>query len=136
MNTIKINIQLDPVKDGVGIIPGRVIRQCKKALIIGTNGEYRLADEEEAYDIIDRLSANSTSDYMGKTNFLVIYNAKKVLAVSGSQYIAGSFIIVKGTAKGIELLNDEEVEDAKNEFMSRLAVLCGSGIQFSAYEID
>ena len=44
-------------------------------------------------------------------------------------------MIVKGSAKGIELLDEEEIEQAKKEFESRLATLCGSGIQFSAYEI-
>ena len=44
-------------------------------------------------------------------------------------------MIVKGTDRGLEFLDDEEVEEAKAEFISRLAVLCGSGIQFSAYEI-
>lgn len=136
MKVIEISIQLDPVEDGAVVIPKQERRKDKGALIIGTNGEYRFAGEKEAYDIFDRLSVNSEADYMGKTGFLVIFNARKVLVVSGSRFVVGSVMIVKGTDRGIELLDEEEAEIAKTEFESRLVILCGSGIQFSAYEIS
>lgn len=136
MKAIEISIQLDPVEDGAVVIPKQERRKDKGALIIGTNGEYRFAGEKEAYDIFDRLSVNSEADYMGKTGFLVIFNARKVLVVSGSRFVVGSVMIVKGTDRGIELLDEEEAEIAKTEFESRLVILCGSGIQFSAYEIS
>lgn len=135
MNNIEISIQLDPVEDGASFIPDKIKRKDKGALIIGTNGEYRIAEEAEVFGILDRLSVDTASDYMGITDYLVIFNIKKMLCVSGSKYIVGSVMIVKGTAKGIELLNEEEIAEAKEEFESRLATLCGSGIQFSAYEI-
>lgn len=135
MKEIEINIQLDPVDDGAIVVSEQVKRKDKGALIIGTNGEYRFADEEEAYEILDRLAFKSASDYMGKSEFLVIYNAQKVLASGGSRFVVGSVMIIKGTERGLEFLSEAEAEKAKNEFISRLAVLCGSGIQFSAYEI-
>ena len=135
MKEIEINIQLDPVEDGAIVIPKQVVREDKGALIIGTNGEYRFAKEAEAYEILDRLGINCAADYMGRTDDMTIFNAKKVLNAGGSQFVVGSVMIVKGTERGIEFLNEAEVEEAKVEFESRLAVLCGSGIQFSAYEI-
>ena len=135
MKAIDINIQLDPVEDGASFIPDEVRRKDKGALIIGTNGEYRIAGEEEAYELLDRLAMNGVSDYMGKTDYIVVFNAKKVLCVSGTKFVVGSVMIVKGTDKGLKFLDDEEIEEAKAEFESRLVVLCGSGIQFSAYEI-
>ena len=104
-------------------------------MIIGTNGEYRFAKEAEAYEILDRLGMNCAADYMGMTDYMTVFNLKKVLNTGGSQFVVGSVMIVKGTERGIEFLNEAEVEEAKVEFESRLAVLCGSGIQFSAYEI-
>ena len=135
MREIEISIQLNPVEDGASFIPDRVIRKDKGALIIGTNGEFRVAEEEEAYELLDRLAVNCASDYMGRTEYLLIFNAKKVLCVGGTKFIVGSVMIVKGTDRGLEFLDEAEVEEAKAEFFSRLAVLCGSGIQFSAYEI-
>jgi len=135
MKEIEINIQLDPVEDGAIVIPKQVNREDKGALIIGTNGECRFAKEAEAYEILDRLGMNCAADYMGKTDYMTIFNAKKVLSTGESQFVVGSVMIIKGTERGIEFLNKAEAEEAKIEFESRLAVLCGSGIQFSAYEI-
>ena len=78
----------------------------------------------------------SESDFMGNTDFLAVFNAKKVLSTGGAKFVVGSVLIVKGTREGIALLLDEEeIEQAKTEFQSRLVTLCGSGIQFSAYEL-
>ena len=44
------------------------------------------------------------------------FNAKKVLCVSGTKFVVGPVMIVKGTARGLEFLNEEEVEEAKAEF--------------------
>ncbi len=136
MKIIEIDIRLDPVKDGTSWTPEKMKRKGRGALIIGTSGKYRVAEQDEATEIIDRLSGVSSSDYMGKTSFLVIYNSKKVLTTGGGKFLVGSALIVKGTNKGITFLDKEDVEEAKVEFESRLATLCGSGIQFSAYEIS
>lgn len=135
MKAIEISILLNPVEDGASFIPDKVRRKDKGALVIGTNGEYRIAEEEEAYELLDRLAVNCASDYMGMTDYLVVFNAKKVLCVSGTKFVVGSVMIIKGTERGLEFLDEEEIEEAKAEFESRLAVLSGSGIQFSAYEI-
>ena len=136
MKIVEIDIRLDPVKDGTSWMPEKMKRKGRGALIIGTNGKYRVAEEEEATEIMDRLSGVCSSDYMGKTSFLVIYNSKKVLTAGAGKFLVGSALIVKGTNKGIAFLDEEDVEEAKAEFESRLATLCGSGIQFSAYEIS
>ena len=135
MKEIEINIQLDPVEDGAIVIPKQVVREDKGALIIGTNGEFCFAKEAEVYEILDRLGMNCAADYMGTTDYMTVFNSKKVLNTGGCQFVVGSVMIIKGTERGIELLNEVEVEEAKIEFESRLAVLCGGGIQFSAYEI-
>ena len=54
MKNIEINIQLDPVEDGISWTPKKVKQECKYALVIGTNGKYRLIDENEAVDILER----------------------------------------------------------------------------------
>ena len=41
MKNIEINIQLDPVNDGVNSCPANVKMKGRGALVIGTNGNYR-----------------------------------------------------------------------------------------------
>ena len=136
MQTIEISIQLDPSVDGINWMPERVKIEGKHAFVIGTNGNYRIIDEDETFAILDRLFGNSQSDYIGKTSFLVVYNANKVIKTGGSRFIAGSVLVIKSGNNGIELLTDDEIEVAKNEFTSRIVTLCGDGIEFSAYELD
>lgn len=135
MKKMEIDIQLDPVKDGASWIPEKMTIKGRGALIIGTNGQYRFAEEDEVMAIIDQLSSCGASDYLGQTAFLVVYNSNKVLFTDDGRFFVGSAMIVKGTAKGIEFLDEAEIEEVKAEFESRLSMLCGNGFQFSAYEI-
>ena len=135
MKTIEISIRLDPVEDEIRRMPKEENTEGKQALVIGTNGKYRVIGEDETIDIIDKLSDNFRFDYMGKNLFLVVYNASKVISTGESQFIAGSVLIIKADENGITLLNNEEIENAKAEFAARLVTLCADGIEFSAYEI-
>lgn len=139
MKKMEIDIQLDPVKDGASWIPDKMTIKGRGALIIGTNGQYRFAEEDEVMGIFDQLSGCGASDYLGQTAFLVVYNSNKVLYTDDGRFFVGSVVIVKGTAKGtakgIEFLDEAEIEEVKTEFESRLSMLCGNGFQFSAYEI-
>jgi len=135
MKNIDITIQLDPVNDGVSSIPANIKMKGRGALVIGTNGNYRFIDEDEAVEILDRLSGNCGTDYMGKNNYLVVYNSKKVIKEIEGRFIVGSVLIVKGTDKGIEFQEEDEINTVINEFASRMATLCSGDMQFSAYEI-
>lgn len=135
MKQIEINIQLDPVTDGPIFFDKKVKNKSKQALIIGTNGEYRTVDESEVYEILNRMALAGESDFVGKTDFLMLFHGKNVLVTGGSKFVVGSVLIVKAAPKGISSLDTEEIEQAKLEFQSRLVTLSGSGIQFSAYEL-
>lgn len=135
MEKIQINIQLDPVRDGTNFIPDKISRKDRFALIIGTNGKYRVVDEDEAMGILDELSGVSESDYLGKSTYLAVFNANKILPIGCGKFLIGSVIIIKAGIDGIEMLDAEEVEEAKKEFVGRLATLVADGQQISAYEI-
>lgn len=135
MQTVEISIQLDPSVDGINWTPKKIKLEGKHALVIGTNGQFRIIDEDEAVSILDRLSGNCYSDYMGHTEFLVVCNSKKIIKTGDARFIAGSVLIVKAGRGGIDFLTDEEIEAAKAEFAARLATLCADGLEFSAYEI-
>jgi len=77
MKNIDITIQLDPVNDGVSSIPTNVKMKGRGALVIGTNGNYRFIDEDEAVEILDRLSGNCGTDYMGRTIILWCITQKR-----------------------------------------------------------
>lgn len=135
MKKIEIDIQLNPVSDGARWIPEKVRKKGRGSLIIGTNGEFRFVAEEEAIDILDKLSGCSDSDYLGKTDYMIVFNAKKVLNSAGDRYLVGSAMVVKSSKHGLRFIEEDEIEDVIKEFQKKLVTLCGSGIQFTAYEL-
>ncbi len=136
MQTVEINIQLDPLVDGINQVPSKIKLEGKSALVIGTNGKYRVVEEEEAESILDRLSGNCRSNCLEHTDFLVVCNGKKIIITGDSKYVVGSVLIVKAGKNGVDYLTDEEVEQAKTEFITRLVTLCADGVEFSAYEMN
>lgn len=49
MKTLNVKIELDPVNDGAVLAENRFKKKEEGALIIGTNGEKRIAGASEAY---------------------------------------------------------------------------------------
>ena len=135
MQTVDISIQLDPVKDGIICSFENVKPEDRNALIIGTNGKFRIVDEEEAFSVLDRLGGFCRSEYIGHTHFLVVFHSGKVIKAGDGEYIAGSVLILKNGKRGISFMTEEEIEKAKKEFAARIVTLCADGMNFSAYEI-
>ncbi|MBO5985459.1 MAG: hypothetical protein J6Q02_01515 [Lachnospiraceae bacterium] len=136
MNAIEISINLDPVHDGAVIIE-KEMEHVKDAhgLIIATNGDYKEAGAQDVAKILKGLWDRFDVDCMGKTDFVTVFNSRKVIRHEGRKYLVGSVLVVKETGEGIELLDETELEQAKKEFVSRLAVLKIGDISCAAYEI-
>ena len=136
METIEVNISLDPVNDGVVCRRTDVRRKEKGALIIATSGEYRIADEDEAQELLDKLSEKGVGEYIGNTDYLAVLNKDKIISVGYEKYFVGTAVIVKYDGKSSpSMLSDDEFDEAAKQFVSRLITLVGDGQEFSAYEI-
>ena len=135
MKTIEVTIKLDPVNDGVEINPTTLTKKEEGALIIATNGESKIISDVDAVDIMDALADEIQGEFMGRSNYLVVFNGKKVIKVGGKEYFIGSALIVKNTYDGIGMLSGDDFEEAASEFEGKLITLVGDGQEFSAYEL-
>jgi len=136
MNTIKVNINLDPIRDGAIINPNRIMKKTEGALIMATNGKSKIISEIETYKIVDYLSGNNHGDFMESSSCIAILNSEKIFEVEGKKYFVGSAVIVKNTKGGITMLSGDDFEKAAKEFKSRLITLVGDDQEFSAYELS
>ena len=134
METLDIKIKLDPVTDGVNFLPEEEPGMTG-AMVIGTNGDYRIIDEDETEQLLERLSGNTYSEYMGRTPYLVIMNDKKLLRIADKCFFAGSALILKKTEDGIGPMSGDDFDRAKWEFAGRLGILVHDGKEFMAYEV-
>ena len=136
MKTIEVNINLDPVNDGVIFRRTDIRRKDKGALIIATSGEYRIADEDEVREILEKMSEKGLGEYIGNTPYLAVLNKDKILSIGYEKYFVGTAVIMKYDGKSSHgMLTEDEFDEAAEQFMSRLITLSGDGQEFSAYEI-
>ncbi len=137
MKTVNINIQLDPIEDGVDWEQNEETKTVNYgSLIIGTNGECRFAEEAEVMNILDRLGDHAEFDRIPNTHFMIVYNKNKVIHFGDSKYFVGSAMILKEDGVGLVFITEEEAEVARNKFIGRFITLVSNGVKFSGYEVN
>ena len=135
MDTLDINIALDPINDGAVIKETRLKRKDEGALIIATNGESRIVDAYEAQDILDKLNEIGHGAYMGNSDYIAMMNGDKIINFGTGKCFVGSAIVMKFDGRTLSMLVGDEFEKAAAEFRSRLITLVCEGQEFSAYEL-
>lgn len=135
MDTLDINIALDPINDGAVIKETRLKRKDEGALIIATNGESRIVDAYEAQDILDKLNEIGHGEYMGNSDYIAMMNGDKIINFGTGKCFVGSAIVMKFDGRTLSMLVGDEFEKAAAEFRSRLITLVCEGQEFSAYEL-
>lgn len=135
MDTMEINIALDPINDGAVIKETRLKRKDEGALIIATNGESRIVDAYEAQDILDKLNEIGHGEYMGNSDYIAMMNGDKIINFGTGKCFVGSAIVMKFDGRTLSMLVGDEFEKAAAEFRSRLITLVCEGQEFSAYEL-
>lgn len=136
MKKIEVKIALDPVNDGAEITEIKLMRKNEGALIIGTNGDSRTVDAIEANSILEKLSAVGHGEYLGKSDYIAMFNGDKIINFGTGRCFIGSVIILKYAHEKLSLLEGEDFKEAAKEFESRLITIIGDGQEFSALELD
>ena len=116
MKTLNVTIELDPVNDGAVFVENRFKKKEEGALIIGTNGEKRIVGASEAQRILDVLAEVGHGEYMGKTDYLMMFNGNKILKFGTGECFIGSALIMKYDGKGLGFLSGDEFDEASKEF--------------------
>ena len=95
MDTMEINIALDPINDGAVMKETRLKRKDEGALIIATNGESRIVDAYEAQEILDKLNEIGHGEYMGNSDYIAMMNGDKIINFGTGKCFVGSAIVMK-----------------------------------------
>lgn len=135
MKTLNVTIELDPVNDGAVFAENRFKKKEEGAQIIGTNGEFRIADALETNSILDRLNEVGHGEYLGKSDYIAMFNGDKIINFGTDRCYIGSVIILKYAHEKLSLLEGEDFQEAAKEFESRLITIVGDGQEFSALEL-
>lgn len=136
MKEIDIRIQLNPLTDGVVMTKKEDMgREDKHALIIGTNGKYRLVSLQEAKEILYSLKDESASFILGSSDYLVIYNAGKAVSINEADYLVGSMLVMRMQEDELCMMSNEEIAQVQELIGNRMETMISDDQTFSALEL-
>lgn len=136
MKEIDIRIQLNPLTDGVVMTKKEDMgREDKHALIIGTNGKYRLVSLQEAKEILYSLKDESASFILGSSDYIVIYNAGKAVSINDADYLVGSMLVMRMQEDELCMMSNEEIAQVQELIGNRMETMISDDQTFSALEL-
>ena len=83
----------------------------------------------EALRILDGFGNNSASVMIGKSDYILIYDASKKLVIDGSGYL------VMKSCNGLQAIDDEDIADVIAALKSRMTMLALGKYRIQAYQL-
>lgn len=134
--TRSMSITLNPLTDGFveneNDKDKDMVRADGHALIIATNGAFRLTDMMEAKHIIEGLGTRGGSIILGDDDFIVLFNDDKAFDLAEGRFFVGSMLVMKISEDRLLPLSDDEIVTAQEMLDGRMATFVSGDQQFSA----
>lgn len=127
-----MSITLNPLTDGFVENDKDMVRADGHALIIATNGAFRLTDMMEAKHIIEGLGTRGGSIILGDDDFIVLFNDGKAFDLAEGRFFVGSMLVMKISEDRLLPLSDDEIVTAQEMLDGRMATFVSGDQQFSA----
>ncbi len=132
--TRSMSITLNPLTDGFveNENDKAMVRADGHALIIATDGAFRLTDMMEAKHIIEGLGTRGGSIILGDDDFIVLFNDDKAFDLEEGRFFVGSMLVMKISEDRLLPLSDDEIVTAQEMLDGRMATFVSGDQQFSA----
>ena len=132
--TRSMSIILNPLTDGFveNENDKAMVRADGHALIIATDGAFRLTDMMEAKHIIEGLGTRGGSIILGDDDFIVLFNDDKAFDLEEGRFFVGSMLVMKISEDRLLPLSDDEIVTAQEMLDGRMATFVSGDQQFSA----
>ena len=89
---------------------------------------------EEAMDILDSFGNRSSSEIIGKSDYILIYDADKKLVINGEAYLPSGYMVMK-SSNGLRALDEEDIRKVISELGSRMTTLAIGEYRIQAYRL-
>ena len=90
--------------------------------------------KEKAYEIMRGFGNYSASEMIGKTDYILVYDASKVISIEGEQYLPAGYLVMKADS-ALESLSEEDINVVLPEVRSRLCTLALGQYRIQAYKL-
>ncbi len=111
--------------------------RCERdgAIYVDDEQNIKFVSLDEAYDVIADFGKNSESVMIGKSDYILIYDADKKIVIDGEAYLPADFVVMR-SYYGLQPISREEANTVISALISRMATLvCGNCI-IQAYQLD
>ena len=135
MEQITIDIQLDPLKDGIKVPQTEASRTDAHTVILGTNGKIRQISMKEAEHILDQMENCGAGVDLGESDYIAVYNKDRVFKAEGEDYLVGSVLVFKRIGNFLKAIPDDEIGDLMEIAMAQIDTLKAGETSFSAMRV-
>ena len=94
----------------------------QSAIYVDGAQQVNLIHVEDALAILDSFGKNSASEMIGKTDYILVYDASKKLNIDGEAYLPAGYLVMKSDY-GLKGLDESEISSVLAELRSRTCTL-------------
>ena len=88
----------------------------------------------EALRILDGFGNNSASVMIGKSDYILIYDASRKLIIDGEAYLPSGYLVMK-SCNGLQAIDEEDIADVIGALKSRMTMLALGKYRIQAYQL-
>jgi hypothetical protein len=88
----------------------------------------------ESLRILDGFGNNSASVMIGKSDYILIYDASRKLVIDGEAYLPTGYLVMK-SCNGLQAIDDEDIADVIAALKSRMTMLALGKYRIQAYQL-
>ena len=132
-NTQFILSHLDKITTNVEELVNYLIDR-ESVIFVDEKQDIDYVSKEKAYEIMRGFGNYSASEMIGKTDYILVYDASKVIFIEGEQYLPAGYLVMKADS-ALESLSEEDINVVLPEVRSRLCTLALGQYRIQAYKL-
>ena len=132
-NTQFILSHLDKITTNVEELVNYLIDR-ESVIYVDEKQDIDYVSKEKAYEIMRGFGNYSASEMIGKTDYILVYDASKVISIEGEQYLPAGYLVMKADS-ALESLSVEDINVVLPEVRSRICTLALGQYRIQAYKL-
>ena len=106
----------------------------QSAIYVDESQQVNFIGIEDAMAILDSFGKNSASEMIGKTDYILVYNARKKLLIDGESYVPAGYLVMKSDY-GLKGLDESDTSAVMAELRSRICTLALGQYRIQSYRL-
>ena len=106
----------------------------QSAIYVDESQQVNFIRMEDAMAILDSFGKNSASEMIGRTDYILVYNAGKKITIDGEAYLPSGYLVMKSDY-GLQGLDESDISAVMAEIRSRICTLALGQYRIQSYRL-